>query len=349
MNLEFTSAADVQSWGRVLFSGPPKAGKTLTGLMLAFALSPKVCVIDTENRSSAKHRIWPGMGPFELIDMPDYQPETFMEALRMCDKNDFGAVLLDSSSHAWEGIVEKVNKSGEKGPFGGWTKIGTPAQQELMRVMGSVQYHLICTVREKTDWIFVKDRQGNDMAKKAGMKLNQREGIEYEFDLVCEMTDGHDVIVKHSRCSAMDRQRLHAPTAAFFAPYISWLKGAETRRPGDAGVRTTDPPGKPAAEQPTGGQPAAEGKAQTQAAGREGEKDPTADFDEETRNTWTAFCNECGHQRKRLGADAYAVVLEEFDPPLASGQELVDHPKETWNKLLRALRTAKPMPKGEGS
>src|SRR5262249_49178801 len=59
----------------------------------------------------------------------------------------------------------------------------------------------------------------------------QREGMEYEFDLLLSVDQSHHAVVHGSRCSDMDGKSATKPGAAFFAPYVEWLGRGDSLPP----------------------------------------------------------------------------------------------------------------------
>jgi len=58
----------------------------------------------------------------------------------------------------------------------------------------------------------------------------QRDGLEYEFDLVCSMDDENTLLVDKTRCSAYAQEKLRVaakPSAQYFEPFIEWLAGVK--------------------------------------------------------------------------------------------------------------------------
>src|SRR4051794_10757149 len=81
------------------------SGKTYSALLLAYGLSNdwnKVAVIDTENHSAD---LYDHLGPFNVLHLaPPFTPEKFIEALRVCEKANMEVIVIDSSSHEWDGV-----------------------------------------------------------------------------------------------------------------------------------------------------------------------------------------------------------------------------------------------------
>jgi hypothetical protein len=126
--------------------------------------------------------------------------------------------------------------------------------------------HLIVTMRSKMDHVQTRDEKtGRNVVEKLGMAPIQRNGVEYEFDVVGDMNQTHDLIISKTRCFAIADAVVNKPTGQWFQTLKTWLSdGApapekpaqEEREPhevGEHGERKTTPPkvtvvqnGKPA-------------------------------------------------------------------------------------------------------
>jgi hypothetical protein len=65
--------------------------------------------------------------------------------------------------------------------------------------------------------------KGKTTVKKVGLAPVQRDGMEYEFDVVADMTLAHDFIVSKTRCPALDDKMFHKPGAEVAAILKDWL------------------------------------------------------------------------------------------------------------------------------
>jgi len=59
----------------------------------------------------------------------------------------------------------------------------------------------------------------------------QRDGIEYEFDLVCDMQDDNSLTVSKSRCSVLSGKYYTKPGAEPMAVLSQWLQGDAVAEP----------------------------------------------------------------------------------------------------------------------
>jgi hypothetical protein len=85
---------------------------------------------------------------------------------------------------------------------------------------------VICTMRTKTDYQEQTDDKGKKKRVKIGLAPVQREGLEYEFDLVGYMDEDNTFIADKTRCSAYSQKAFTKPGPKEFAPFVEWLQGA---------------------------------------------------------------------------------------------------------------------------
>jgi hypothetical protein len=66
---------------------------------------------------------------------------------------------------------------------------------------------------------------------KVGTKAEQREGLEYEFDLVASMDLSNELTVVKSRCPALSGEIVARPGQAFAETFKAWLDDGEQAGP----------------------------------------------------------------------------------------------------------------------
>lgn len=230
----FAPATKKKSFLRLALSGISGSGKTYSALNIARYLVPggKIAVIDTEHGSASKYADVFG---FDVVELNDYSPRGYIAMIQAAAANGYDVLIIDSLSHAWVGeggVLDLVNKatlaSKSKNAYTeGWSK-GTPAQNALVEAILSAPCHVIATMRAKSDYIMEEDRNGRSAPKKIGLAPVQREGMEYEFDVVAEMNLDHMMIVEKTRCSALDKGVFTKPGQDVADKLRAWLSdGAE--------------------------------------------------------------------------------------------------------------------------
>jgi hypothetical protein len=91
--------------------------------------------------------------------------------------------------------------------------------------------HIICTLRVKTDWVEGENSRGKRVMQKVGTKAEQREGLEYEFDLVASMDLANELTVVKSRCPALSGEIVSRPGRDFAETFKGWLEDGEAAGP----------------------------------------------------------------------------------------------------------------------
>jgi hypothetical protein len=88
--------------------------------------------------------------------------------------------------------------------------------------------HVIVTMRTKTEYVEeVNPNTGKKQRRKVGLQPVQREGLEYEFDLVGYMDEDNTFIVDKTRCSSYNALAIRKPAEQDFQAFCDWLKGAK--------------------------------------------------------------------------------------------------------------------------
>jgi hypothetical protein len=159
-------------------------------------------------------------------------------------------VIIDSLSHAWEGVGgvlemhdQATKRSASGNSFTTWKDI-TPLHRKLVEAMLQSPCHVIATMRSKMEYIQTEDDKGRKIIKKVGLAPIQRQGMEYEMDIVADMDIEHNMVISKTRCHLIADQVVSKPTAAWFTTLRRWLTdGAPVPPP------TPKPPSPQAPEQ----------------------------------------------------------------------------------------------------
>lgn len=181
---------------RVLLSASSGSGKTKGALRLAKGLVKdwnKICVIDTERKSSA---LYADLGDYNIIELnAPYTPERFIEAITAAEDAGMEAIIIDSITHEWDGeggCLEIHSKLG--GTFQNWSSV-TPRHQKFVNKILTSSAHVICTVRRKEDYVISVGANGKNKVEKLGMKEVQRDGFSYEVDLTLEISNANHLSI----------------------------------------------------------------------------------------------------------------------------------------------------------
>lgn len=257
----FQKATKAQSRGRVAILGPSGSGKTYTGLITACTLANggKVAVIDSERGSASKYA---DIFAFDVCELSKFDPRDYVKAIKAAEAAGYAAILIDSLTHAWSGVdgaLEQVDKevarSRAGNSFAAWRAV-TPMHNALVDAMLQSPCHIVGTMRVKQEYVLEDNGRGKQVPRKVGMAPVQREGMEYEFDVIADMDVGHTLCVSKTRCPQLDQWVAVKPGKEFGETLLAWLSdGVEAKaapRPAAAPPVTTPPPPapKPAAKPP---------------------------------------------------------------------------------------------------
>ncbi len=250
--MAFVKAVKRNAKARVAFVGPSGSGKSYTMLLLARQLagpSGKIACIDTEHGSLSKYA--------DLFDFDCDEPhitsaQYFIAQLDAAEKAGYAVFCCDSLSHFWMGpggalefVDEKAKVGGRGDSFAGW-KAFRPHERMMVDRMISSPCHVIVTMRTQTEYVEETNERGKKVRRKIGLKPVQRDGLEYEFDLVGSMDDENTLIIDKTRVMLADGTAPYTgkaftkPNAKDFAPFVEWLKGS-----GDAPATIPPPPATP--------------------------------------------------------------------------------------------------------
>ncbi len=227
----FKKAVKSESKLRLALVGPAGSGKTYTALTLATHLAGNggVAVVDTEHGSASKYA---DVFEFDVAEMhPPYHPDKYVAAIKEAEQAGYDVIILDSLSHAWSGegglldIVEEISRRMRNpNSFAAW-KDATPIHNRLVEAILGAGLHVIITMRAKTEYVIQADEKGRQVPKKVGMAPVQRDGMEYEADIVMEMDIDNNAIVTKSRCPELAGRVFAKPGADVAAILARWLHG----------------------------------------------------------------------------------------------------------------------------
>lgn len=188
MAVTFKKAERKQAKCRVAITGPSGSGKTYGALLIAKGMGGKVAVIDTERGSAS---LYSDLTDFDTLELnPPYTPEAFIEAIHAAEKAGYDTLIIDSMTHEWDGSggCLEINDNMANAKFKGntwaaWSET-TPRHRAFVDAILQSPCHIIATMRSKTDTV-----QGDGKKViKLGLKTVQRDGMDYEFTTVLDLT-----------------------------------------------------------------------------------------------------------------------------------------------------------------
>jgi len=201
---------------------------TYSALKIGSLLGKRVALIDTERASASKYA---DLFEFDSLCLDEYSPSTYVAAINDAAKAGYDVLVIDSLSHAWfgkGGALEMADNASKKGGnrFTAWRDV-TPEQNKLVEAILSAPMHLIATMRAKTEYALEQNEKGKMVPKKVGMQAIQKDSIEFEFDVVADMTTENDFIVSKTRCPALSNKVFNKPGQEVADILNKWLSDGE--------------------------------------------------------------------------------------------------------------------------
>lgn len=219
---------------RLGISAPSGAGKTYSSLLVAYGITgdwEKIGLVDTENGSGD---LYAHLGDYSVIPLEaPYTPDKYIQAIKLFEDNGFDCIIIDSLTHAWAGeggildiqsSVAAASRSGNS--YTAWREV-TPKHNALVNAILQSKCHIIATMRAKTEYVQEKNDQGKTEIKKVGLAPIQRDGMEYEFTIMLDLSLNHTASASKDRTGLFDG-RYFKPGTDTGKQLLEWLEtGAE--------------------------------------------------------------------------------------------------------------------------
>lgn len=227
----FRKAERRQAKLRLALCGPSGSGKTFSALQIAQGIGGKVALIDTENGSGD---LYADLYDYDIARLTSFSPKSYITAINAAEKAGYDVLIIDSLSHAWagkDGILDQVDKaakaSSNNNSFSAWRHI-TPEHNNLVDTILQSNLHIIVTMRTKTAYEITEDSRGKMRPSKIGLAPIQKEGMEYEFTVVLDLSiDGHIATSSKDRTGIFDGQYI-TPTRETGTQILEWLNSGLT-------------------------------------------------------------------------------------------------------------------------
>jgi hypothetical protein len=209
---------------RAAIFGPSGAGKTFTSLRVAYGLAGdgRIAVIDTERGSASKYA---DRFQFDVLELADQSIDGYVAAIGEAAKSGYPVLIIDSLSHGWQTLLEEVEKLAKAkyrgNTWSAWSE-GTPHQRRLVQAILNYPGHVIATMRSKTEWTTV-DNNGKKTPQRVGLAPEQGKGVEYEFDLLVEISTEHIANVIKDRTGKFQDKLIDKPGEDFGQQLAAWL------------------------------------------------------------------------------------------------------------------------------
>ncbi|MDD3089769.1 MAG: ATP-binding protein, partial [Candidatus Omnitrophica bacterium] len=245
--VQFQKAVKYGALLRLALIGTSGSGKTYSALAIATGLGLPIAFIDTERGSARKYA---DLFDFDVLELESFSVDNFIAAINAAEKGGYRVLIIDSLSHAWsgkDGILEFVDmetaKSRAKNAYTSGWRSATPLHNKLVDTILGCKMHVIACMRSKSEYV-LEEVNGKKVPRKIGLQPVQREGMEYEFDVLGDLDQDHNLVISKSRCAAIDNKLFPKPGAEFAAILNEWLGGAEAPAPvakPSAPIATPDP------------------------------------------------------------------------------------------------------------
>lgn len=226
MSFIFEEATKEKAKGRIALIGPSGSGKTYTALKLATAFGGPIAVVDSERGSASKYSGRDGF-KFKVLNLDRFDPRKVPDLIRdatpICGE---GTLILDSFTAWWSGVggmqelVDSLSKGGNS--FQAWGK-ARPFEKAMFDAILNFPGHVIVTMRAKTAYE-INEVNGKKTITKLGLAPEQRQGVEFEFDIVGDMDQDNVLSISKSRCTPIrERGRFPHPGTELAKMMLDWL------------------------------------------------------------------------------------------------------------------------------
>ena len=221
----FQKAQRIVKKARIGICGVAGSGKTLSALKIATGIGHRIALVDTENNSSV---LYADRIDFDVLNIePPFEIDKYIKAIHQAEAAGYDVLILDSISHAWAGeggLLDTQGKLADGGmnSFAAWRKL-TPQHNAFIEAMIRSKLHLIATMRSKMDYVVETNEKGKSVPKKVGLAPIQREGLDYEFDIVFDLDLNHNAQSTKDRSSLFDGRLVSKPDEKIGKQILDWL------------------------------------------------------------------------------------------------------------------------------
>ncbi len=235
--------------------GPPGSGKTYTMLHLLHSLSPgrRPLVICSERGRILKYASRNGWD-FDRYFPTTFDPADVPEIIASASAQGYTAIGLDSLTHWWSGIagmLEQVDirtaAASSSNKFGvGWKDM-RPVERRMWDAILGTEMHVVATLRVKTAYLMeeIDNARGgrSTSPRKVGLKADQREGFDYEFDIVGELDIDNNLTIVKTDIEPIGQGAVYAKPGPELGVLIAEFcnEGEPHAKPSDIRERALDP------------------------------------------------------------------------------------------------------------
>ncbi len=205
----FKKASRSQSFAKICITGPSGSGKTYSALLLAKGLGGETGVIDSENNSASLYEDRFGSWDYFTLPInPPYTVQKYIKAINVAIDEGIKVLIIDSLSHVWAaegGLLQQKEALDSRGgnSYTNWSNI-TKMYEELKSKILHSPIHIICTLRSKQEYVLEENKKGKQAPRKVGLAPIMRDGMEYEFTTVFDLSMDHQFMVSKDRTDLFD-------------------------------------------------------------------------------------------------------------------------------------------------
>jgi len=222
----FRKAQKSLSKARICLAGPAGCGKTFSALLLASGLGSKIAMLDTEHGSGD---LYSGMFDYDVLQLcPPFECKKYIEGIKDAENQGYDVIIVDSLTHAWAGegglldMKDKIVQSGKGNDWTSWRYV-TPLHNQLVESILQSKCHIIATARSKMKYEAEESNGKIKKVRKIGLDPILREGMEYEFTVVLDISSEHVATSTKDRTGLFDGQ-FFVPGRETGQKILSWLR-----------------------------------------------------------------------------------------------------------------------------
>lgn len=218
---------------RLVFAGPSGSGKTYTSILVGKGLvgpEGRMAVLDTENQSAS---LYSHLAPFDhcVVTAP-YTVEKYIQVIKAAEEAGYDLLIIDSATHVWKGsggLLEQQDERAEltRNSFSAWRDTSRDYRLLIEAIVTS-KIHIIVTLRSQTAYdMDHENEKGKRVPLKIGLKPEMRDGFDYEFTTVLNMTStplGHFATVSKDRTGLFDTKGPFVPGTDVGTALREWLE-----------------------------------------------------------------------------------------------------------------------------
>lgn len=191
MAFQVKKAKREKIFAKIALMAPSGGGKTYGALRLATGMAAEIkketgkdARILFGNTEQKRGYYYANEFDYDIVDIEaPHNPEKYVEFIQFAVDEGYDIVIIDSSSHEWEGkggCLELQQQAG--GTYQSWNKV-TPRHNKFINAIADSPIHVIATMRGKDQYEMTKDDKGKTSVQKLGVGARQRDGFEYEFSV----------------------------------------------------------------------------------------------------------------------------------------------------------------------